>query len=570
MMVMTDKKEGFQMYTHFLNKDKIKCFKPCFLLFFVVLLLSVIFYFLGEIFPDVKQLLAASSNSPWGIITSIFIHENSSHLTNNMQTLAIFTLIFVFSNISYDEKEVRKRTVFFITVAVFAAVFSNVLWVIIRPNTLALGASGLVYATIGATFGFSTSNFIYLSFNLPVTKKTWKQLSKKDKASFLFLYLVNLLAFLYILFFALFFTPHFLSEGPKVNVFVHGVSFYTSFLLCVMRTHFPIFSSSLLNNEQIMEKIKQLLVLLFYEVNGFLTLLFLTLMLLLGGIFKFLSLFLVMFISVYTISSPILVHFYRSVYTYIIILPIPFLGSWIISLMFFSSLNIPIILLCLLTSLISLGLVTIMHFMSKMQNIVLRRIPLAMLSREGAAFISLLLLCVSFPIFGSTELNLPNRVTVYCMLLPFYAATSMIYVNSMYRYRLLCKKLNLKRIEPELFKLWDRIERKFVNQSENIDLLRYYFHNALAWFIGGDYEKAFMDGYKVIREPTVVDPTKYVNDKRKNKRSFSEVRTILMHSKRRELKIDVKIIREVKRNLPQDCVDLLERDMIFLRKIAFE
>jgi len=193
-----------------------------------------------------------------------------------------------------------------------------------------------------------------------------------------------------------------------------------------------------------------------------------------------------------------------------------------------------------------------------------------MLSREGAAFISLLLLCVSFPIFGSTELNLPNRVTVYCMLLPFYAATSMIYVNSMYRYRLLCKKLNLKRIEPELFKLWDRIERKFVNQSENIDLLRYYFHNALAWFIGGDYEKAFMDGYKVIREPTVVDPTKYVNDKRKNKRSFSEVRTILMHSKRRELKIDVKIIREVKRNLPQDCVDLLERDMIFLRKIAFE
>ena len=567
MMVMTDKKEGFQMYTHFLNKDKIKCFKPCFLLFFVVLLLSVIFYFLGEMFPNVKQLLAASSNSPWGIITSIFIHENSSHLTNNMQTLAIFTLIFVFSNISYDEKEVRKRTVFFITVAVFAAVFSNVLWVIIRPNTLALGASGLVYATIGATFGFSTSNFIHLSFNLPVTKKTWKQLSKKDKAGFLFLYLVNLLAFLYILFFALFFTPHFLSEGPKVNVFVHGVSFYTSFLFCIMITHFPIFSSSLLNNEQIMEKIKQLLVLLFYEVNGFLTLLFLTLMLLLGGIFKFLSLFLVMFISVYTISSPILVHFYRSVYTYIIILPIPFLGTWIISFTFLSSLNAPMPLLCLLSSLIPVSLITIMHLISRMRS-VLGRVPLAVISRQGTALMSLLLLYTSIAIFGSVKLTSLNKVEIYCMLLLFYAATSIIYVNSMYRYRLLCKKLNLRRLEPELSKLWSKIERKFADQSEKVDLLRYYFYNALYWFIEGEYEKAFMEGYKVIRETTVVDPTKYVDDKRENKPSFSEVRTVLMHSKRKKLEIDVKRIRETKKHLPQDCMDLLERDILFLKEIA--
>lgn len=564
---MINKKGKLRVFTYFLDLNKIKCFKPCFLLFFAVLFLSIIFHFLGEVFPDIKQLLAVSSSNVWGIITSFFVHKDASHLTNNMRSMLIFTLAFMFSNIYYDRKVVERRALYFTVLTVLAAIFSNFLWIIVRPNVSAAGASGMVYAIIGLTFGFSINNFICSSLNLPATKRTWKQSPKKDKANFLFFYTSNVLIFSCILFYASLLPQEFLSKGPNVNTFIHSISFCTSLLLCMATIYFPRVSKLLLNNKQTMENVEQLLVLLVYEVTGFFAFFFLTLILLLGGIFKFLSLILVAFISVYTISGPFFYHFYRNVYTYVIILPIPFLGSWIISLMFLSSLNAPILPLCLLSSFIPMGLITIMHFTSRMRNI-LGRIPLAIISREGTALTSLLFLYTSLAIFGSVKLTLLNKVMIYSMLLLFYAATSIIYVNSMYRYRLLCRRLNIRRIEQEISMLWNKIEIKYADQPEKVDLLRYYLYNALYWFIEGDYEKAFMEGYKVIREPTVVDPTMYVNDKRENRSSFSEIRTILMHSKRKKLEIDVERIRETKKSLPQDCVDLLVRDILFLRKIA--
>ena len=230
---MIDEKARLQ--EHFIRfLSKIKCFKPCFLLLLVVLSLSIIFHFLSEFLPDVKQFLAASLSSPWGVITSIFIHENISHLISNMRVMVMFTLFFVFSNMHIDEENIKRRVPFFVAVAVFAAIFSNVLWITIRPDILTIGASGVVYSTIGITFGFSMINFTQYSINLPTIKRTWKLLPKKDRAVFFISYVVNALIFLCTLFFALLFTPEFLSKGPKVNVFVHGISFYTSLLLCVI------------------------------------------------------------------------------------------------------------------------------------------------------------------------------------------------------------------------------------------------------------------------------------------------------------------------------------------------
>jgi hypothetical protein len=66
-----------------------------------------------------------------------------------------------------------------------------------------------------------------------------------------------------------------------------------------------------------------------------------------------------------------------------------------------------------------------------------------------------------------------------------------------------------------------------------------------------------------------VDPKDYVSDKRNGKpESFSEIRTILMHSRRKETQIDVDKIKETKKELPYYCVELLQRDFEFLEILS--
>ena len=49
---------------------------------------------------------------------------------------------------------------------------------------------------------------------------------------------------------------------------------------------------------------------------------------------------------------------------------------------------------------------------------------------------------------------------------------------------------------------------QFPSEKEGTELLRYYFLEAIRLFEEGFFEMSFFSTYKVIREPTVVDPKK--------------------------------------------------------------
>jgi hypothetical protein len=129
--------------------------------------------------------------------------------------------------------------------------------------------------------------------------------------------------------------------------------------------------------------------------------------------------------------------------------------------------------------------------------------------------------------------------------------------------------LNTSSIEPIKRAIWQTLEAKFAGQRENLDLLRYYSMEALNSFREGAYEESFLWGYQMICEKTIVDPKSLVSDKRDGKpESFSEIRTILMHSRRKGTKIDVGTIKETKRMLPQFCVEILLRDFELLERLT--
>lgn len=255
---------------------------------------------------------------------------------------------------------------------------------------------------------------------------------------------------------------------------------------------------------------------------------------------------------------------------YFVFLPVPYLGSTLISVLYLSSFEIQLVHASLLASAIPLALVTSIHLYSR-KRCVIGRVRLASFSRYGLAIGSTIFYMVGVALLFPTpmELPVPNRTIFYTTLLLAYIASSILYVNSAYRYRAVCNKLGSKSFERELSEIWEVIGDKFPGRIKDLDLLRYYFADSLRSFEEGDYEKAFLSGYKVINEETVVNPKEYVSDKREGEpSSFSEIRTVLMHSRRKKTEINVKRIRDTEKELPKYCIELLQTCFMFLTRLA--
>lgn len=152
-----------------------------------------------------------------------------------------------------------------------------------------------------------------------------------------------------------------------------------------------------------------------------------------------------------------------------------------------------------------------------------------------------------------------------------YCSSSLIYINSAYRYKLICKRLNTNKIEDQITPAWEKIEKRFSNKKEDVELLRYYFLEAIRLFEEGSFEMAYFSAYKIIREPTVVDPREYVSDKREGEpSSFSEIRAILMHSRRKDIQVSPKKISEIKVKLPEYALEIIQRASTFIQKLAIK
>ena len=113
--------------------------------------------------PFLIQYLCTTHTTPWGIITSIFVHRDLNHFMSNMISLLLYTALFIFTNMNLSEHEKKRRSVFFLRVVFLSATLANVGWIIVAPNIFSAGSSGAVYASLGIMFGFSLINSICLS-----------------------------------------------------------------------------------------------------------------------------------------------------------------------------------------------------------------------------------------------------------------------------------------------------------------------------------------------------------------------------------------------------------------------
>lgn len=192
--------------------------------------------------------------------------------------------------------------------------------------------------------------------------------------------------------------------------------------------------------------------------------------------------YLIGLVLLYAVFFPVLI-LVRHSYTYFVLLPVPYLGSWVLSIVFLSSFAIPMLHGSILVSIVPAISATFIHLFSRMRSMI-RTVPMMSASRSGAVFISALFFMVGTLILGPTpiQLDTPSKTIFYCSLLFAYTAFSMLYVNSAYRYRLICKVFKKNRIEPKLSEIWEKIRDKFSEREKDVDLLKYFFFKCITTF----------------------------------------------------------------------------------------
>ncbi len=131
---------------------------PFYLIFFmfVVFFLQIMFPFFTDMFYFDPSL---ALNEPWRFLTSMFLHGNFSHLFFNMFALFLFGMIL--------EKNVGK--IEFLKIFLTGGIIGSVIYFLtillgIASPTPALGASGGVYAILGALAILTPNLRIFLLF----------------------------------------------------------------------------------------------------------------------------------------------------------------------------------------------------------------------------------------------------------------------------------------------------------------------------------------------------------------------------------------------------------------------
>jgi membrane associated rhomboid family serine protease len=165
-------------------------------------------------------LLCVSGHTPWGVITSIFLNDS---WTNPLVYVIILVTYAPLSDI-VNQVERRRRASFASLTAFLTAGAANALWILVSPNTLSFGPSGVVYALWGILLAFT------LLDGLP--KRRFTRLpSRKSNNRRETLAPRNLIIFACTVIVVSLAPSEFLGAGPHINVFVHSVSFLGGYLL---------------------------------------------------------------------------------------------------------------------------------------------------------------------------------------------------------------------------------------------------------------------------------------------------------------------------------------------------
>jgi len=175
-------------------------------------------------------------------------------------------------------------------------------------------------------------------------------------------------------------------------------------------------------------------------------------------------------------------------------------------------------------------------------------------------------------IFGVSQTpTISNFDALFQVTIVLFVLISIFGLNLTFRTMVLNKELKIRDGNNYLRKAKEDLLEKFTSDDAHaeIDLLMYYLSSSIDSFIDGDFERSFMDAYKIAFDnKRKAFKTIYVLPEAKEQNGrFAEIRDNLSHAHVRERKKGkeepekkeyLKKLKEVKKKLFRDTLDLLK------------
>jgi len=156
-------------------------------------------------------------------------------------------------------------------------------------------------------------------------------------------------------------------------------------------------------------------------------------------------------------------------------------------------------------------------------------------------------------------------------LIGVYMAFSLLGLNVTYRAMRLDETLHTKNSSLSIEAIETGLKSRYGNSQESIDLVAFLLRSAMDDFIYGDYERSFLDSYRIINDKIIVDPLLVdplpVTQKKANERTLDEyrkIRVFLVHGFLQERKsklitpINISDVMWAKKVLFKKTLDLIK------------
>ena len=217
-------------------------------------LLNLTLFLLISLYPPLLEGLWLSTDRPWGIVTSMFVHRELDHLASNLLFFTIWSALFVTVNLLSDTEARKRSSRFFLWAVFLAGIATNAIeffaWGLAGVPDNSLGASGVVYAGMGVLLAYALynlpSNLIALRRVAATRRRKPRKIRLRLKFALKFekIFLVAMVSIGVVVIFLsqLVQDPGiFFSAGPEVDVLAHELGFLFGFLPAMLLFYIHIF-----------------------------------------------------------------------------------------------------------------------------------------------------------------------------------------------------------------------------------------------------------------------------------------------------------------------------------------
>jgi hypothetical protein len=179
-------------------------------------------------------------------------------------------------------------------------------------------------------------------------------------------------------------------------------------------------------------------------------------------------------------------------------------------------------------------------------------------------FLGLLIVLSTSGIVSNT-ITTSSLSKLYFVTILLFVITSVLGLNNAYRTLILNKKLRINNRNTFLLKTKEGLKTKYKGEDEqaDIDLLTYYLSSSIDSFVYGDFDRSFMDAFKIIDNQGTAFARIYVLKIGETEwKRLRDIRNNLSHAKISGDKEDLeegqlKALKDLKKNLFQETLNLL-------------